>query len=307
MVSFRRHESDWRTYLALGGLGLILGRLLTVSLKNDGVPNGGDKQTNKTKANRDYCYQLNEKTISLYSPYEGWHPDEKRHRGKERCYWRLTLILSFFTMAGAGTAAYCAAKAYVQTRSQTQAGWEAAKQAKRQADAASEPYVFGVFQRSNTIFDWLHDGTPIDVGIVLSNYGQGPAIITKAQCSVVFGNPTNVDFSLLDESPISSIEDVPHLDVLGREPIVGKCDDPWPNDYGRTGFNNGLSPTDKITFIMISHPIWVLAKIDYEDVVGNKYESVVCARFELAGGANQKDSLGFQPFLAPKCTDAGDE
>jgi len=246
----------------------------------------------------------------------GHRSGDEHHRRQERKQWAtqnriaainncisgIGVFFSLIAAVGAASAAVFAYWAYTQAKSQAAAAWAS-------ADASSEPYLSLVFTNSAEIQRDIGENFA-RVGITLTNYGEAPAIIDSAQCASAYGSPQNVDFKLIDGfNGVSTDNAVRTLKkgqvIIKGQPVSVMCDGIFPENSTILVFPRNAK-IDQIRNALFEHPLWVLARVNYEDIFGNHMQSVFCARFDWLLD-DFSDAEAFTPFKAPECQDDGND
>lgn len=252
--------------------------------------------------------KLKVEPISDQSKYEEWHSDEREHKAEERAYWRRqssnskwALIFSIFTF---GTALIAVGIAYFAF----QASSQAVVQARREADAATNPYLFATFKGGDTIHGWITQGQfgrgwAIDVQMEVTNYGAGPAILTSLDCIPVWGRYEKAELGLLDKIPKIEARGFTSLMVIGgKDTKLFTCPWAWAENENLVGYNPGWKPMDTLGALQRGKfAIWMIARIKYQDFARTPGESLFCARYKDIGGATRNDLIGFEQAAPPRC------
>lgn len=116
---------------------------------------------------------------ALQAQIKQWEPDEKKHRRKERQYWRWSIVLSAVITAGAVASAFYASGAYLQV--------------KRQADIAQASYLAStrawvdvVANASDISITWKTGvGATLHAGLRAINNGSSPALDVALSGSLI--------------------------------------------------------------------------------------------------------------------------
>ncbi len=181
MVSIRRHARGWRTYLACGGLSLVI----FFTLKRKSQCNSNNSHEN------DHADSVKLKPPSYrYRHYE--YPKEEEHRVLEQFSWRYSYRLNIGIALAAIISVGLTFGAFMAARRQAKASEDQLVEAKKQtaiAEKGSRPYVLPVIESDRLRLN-PGNGSPNDprqnpngyVGIVgFHNYGSVPATITQTE------------------------------------------------------------------------------------------------------------------------------
>jgi hypothetical protein len=192
------------------------------------------------------------------------------------------LLFSLIAAGGAVAAVFYAKGAYIAANDQANADWNSATQAKRQADAASQPYIFVGETAGNSIDSWLFDGASfMDVKISAKNFGAAPAIVSYVGCFLIWGTkqappPTSVVISNNDYSIILDDNASFPIVIGSNGAITGDCESPWPiNDDPPSG---QAQVTQYRINRVFNGAIWVVGIVDYTDVNGTADHTAFCAK-----------------------------
>ena len=174
-------------------MGLALTQILRAS--NQETPKQSKKQPRESEGDSSKSAQVGGEIKPSYPPNNGWHPEEKQHRGREWWYWRgslfwvrVTALLGAVTTGGAITAAVYAALAY--------------HQAKRQADAAEDanrPWVD--MTPANSV---LKAGSPFQIRVNWSNAGHAPAFDVRTWVKLQTVNKGEPDPAIVTTIPANT-------------------------------------------------------------------------------------------------------
>ncbi len=307
MVSVRPHARRWRAYLTRGGLvlaGISLVRGL-MEPKNQQQVTPEQQDTEATPKNIEYGTK--HPPSYRYRHYQ--RPDEAEHRVAEQIYWRGSFWLTATTTLAAIFAAVFAILGWDLARRTAEDAHQTVIETTRQADAASKPYVFGRFVHPLVLHNWITALKPANPGmfgqtnnrtkIELTNYGQSPAILISVKCAPIFGGMASVNFAQIDIYNTPDATDFVPRTILFKDPVLVSCF-PWPVNLRVMKYKANMTADDKFSFVF-EHPIWMVARVTYEDVSGKTDTLLVCARLEYGRDSFMDLPAAFSAARAPEC------
>ncbi len=179
---------------------------------------------------------------------------------------------------------------------QTVAAQNAVGEAKRQADAATRPYLFAKVIENNCSFSgWTdyaeHGPVPcgvgafaekfLDLSVSFTNHGLVPAIIKRVECSIVFGTEDGPD--LAEVAKAEAWQDMLPIKDLAEDFIdsketsaVARCF-AWPQNSEQYSFARNYTFSK---LWMSGHKVWVSGYIVYTDTDRDNLSAPICAEFD---------------------------